>query len=97
MKLYQIMKRGAPKELAPLLDWHWTTDYSAIDGVVMGMALTFARSESGPFFKGARFAGSSYELRFQKLEDFEVMRKAIDAMEANWHKLIDPKPEGGES
>ena len=83
MKLYKAMKRGGPKELAPLLDTDWTSDYSTEGGAIQGMSLTFARSEESPFYEGVRLT-NVFELRFESLEDFEVMRAAIDAMKARW-------------
>jgi len=86
MKIVKIMKRGEPKELAPLIDYNYTLRFTSHSNVPMKAEFRFAETEEDEDYGYDKIKGDVYALRFESLEDVLLMRIALDKVADAWQK-----------
>ena len=82
MRIFKILKRGQPKELAPIVDFNPTCRVKG--GEMLGADFGFAKREEDEEHGFTRIKGDAYALRFESLQDVLLMRMALTIVAKNW-------------
>jgi len=83
MRIFKIMKRGQPKELAPIRDYNYTLRHHSS---YIEAEFQFAETEEDEEWGYDKIKGDAYALRFESLQDVLLMRMALGKAADAWRE-----------